>query len=499
MLFNSIEFAIFLPIVFVLYWFIANKNLKTQNILLLAASYVFYGWWDWRFLLLLALLSFANYFIGIGIDINGTTRKGKVWFFAGLIVNIGVLGVFKYYNFFIDSFIDLASLIGYDLPRSTTKIILPVGISFYVFLSLSYIIDIFKKNLNADRDIVEVLLALSFFPIILAGPIQRPASLLPQIKKSRIFSYDQAVDGLRHILWGLFVKIVIADNLAQYVDSIFLNYSDNPGSTLLLGAVLYSIQIYADFSGYSDIAIGTAKLFGFKLIRNFAYPYFSRDISEFWKRWHISLVKWFRDYVFLPLSFAVSWKIKNERILFIKADYFIYIIASIVVWFLTGLWHGANYTFIVWGMIHGFFLIGYHIQRNPRKMLFKRMGITNKKPVIVVFETLITLCIVMIAWIFFRSESVGHAVYYLSGIFSLSLFSIPRFAGMNLALNEILFMITIIILFVLIEWQGRQQEYGIANLGNKWKRPLRYAVYYAIVIAIICSGHQNQQFIYFQF
>lgn len=495
MLFNSIEFLLFFLTIFLFYWFVVNKNTKAQNILLLIASYVFYGWWDWRFLCLLVSLSIANYFLGIGIEKNQENSKGKILFLTGLIINLGILGIFKYYNFFIDSFIDLISLFGYDLPRSTTKIILPVGISFYTFLSLSYIIDIHKKTLSAHRNIVAVLLALSFFPIILAGPIQRPASLLPQIKKSRVFSYDQAVDGLRQILWGLFAKIVIADNLAQYVDSIFLNYYDNPGSTLFLGAVLYSIQIYADFSGYSNIAIGTANLFGFKLMRNFAYPYFSRDITEFWKRWHISLVTWFRDYVFLPLSFAVSWKIKTGKILFIKADLFIYIIASIVVWVLTGLWHGANYTFIVWGMIHGFFLIGYHVQKNSRKKLFKRIGITNKSLVIVVSETIITMCLVMIAWVFFRSENIGHAINYLSGIFSPSLFSIPRLARMTFAIKDILF----IALFLLIEWQGRYQEFGIANLRFKLKRPLRYAVYYAFIIAIIYSGSQNQQFIYFQF
>lgn len=495
MLFNSIEFAIFLPIVFVLYWFITNRNLKAQNILLLVASYAFYGWWDLRFLLLLALLSLANYFIGIGIEKNGTTKERKIWFIAGLIINIGVLGVFKYYNFFIDSFIDLVSLIGYDLPRSTTKIILPLGISFYVFLSLSYITDIYKKSLLANRNVVEVLLALSFFPIILAGPIQRPASLLPQVTKRREFNYNQTVDGLKQILWGLFTKVVIADNLAIYVDDFFLNYSNYAGSTLLIGAVFYTVQIYADFSGYSDMAIGLAKLFGFKLMRNFAYPYFSQDISEFWKRWHISLVTWFRDYVFLPLSFSISWKTKGEKVLFLRTDFFIYIVASTVVWFLTGLWHGANYTFIVWGLIHGFFLIVYHKQRNPRNKLFKRIGITNNNLVIVVFETIITLCIVMIAWIFFRAENIGHATHYISGILSPSLFTVPYFPGRLRALTTIL----VVIGFVTIEWIGREQQYAIAKLGIRLGRTLRYAFYYSIIIVIILFGAEGQQFIYFQF
>ena len=248
--------------------------------------------------------------VGLRIDKTEKNKNKKIWLIAGSIINIGILGVFKYYNFFIDSFVDLVSLVGYHLPRSTTKIIFPVGISFYIFLSLSYIIDIYKKNLKANRNIVEVLLALSFFPIILAGPIQRPSALIPQIVKKREFNYDQAVNGLRQILWGLFAKIVIADNLAVYVDDFFTNFTDYNGSTLFLGAGFYAVQIYADFSGYSNIAIGTAKLFGFNLIQNFAYPYFSRDIAEFWKKWHISLMNWFRDYVFLPYPFPFQGELK---------------------------------------------------------------------------------------------------------------------------------------------------------------------------------------------
>jgi len=495
MIFNSFEFAIFLPIVFILYWFVTNKNLKTQNALLLIASYFFYGQWDWRFLFLLVSLSLTNYLLGIGIEKNETNRKAKFWFFAGLFINLGILGVFKYYNFFIDGFINLVSLFGYDLPRSTTKIILPMGISFYTFLSLSYIIDIYKKKLKANRNLIEVLLSLSFFPIILAGPIQRPVLLLPKISQKRFFNYAQAVDGLKQILWGLFVKVVIADNLAVYVDDFFLNYANYSGSTLLLGVIFYTFQIYADFSGYSDMAIGIAKLFGFNLMRNFAYPYLARDITEFWKRWHISLTTWFRDYVFLPLSFTVSWKIKGEKLLFIKIDLFIYILASSITWLLTGLWHGANYTFIIWGLIHGFFLIIYRIQIKSRKKLFKRIGISNNHLAIIFFETIITQTIIMIAWIFFRAENTGHAIKYLSAIFSPSLFSIPHFIEMKRALA----LFILIIGCVFLEWVGRDQEYTISNLGIKWKRPYRYALYYAIIIAIILFGAKQQQFIYFQF
>jgi len=491
MIFNSIEFAIFLIIVFFLYWFVVNKNLRVQNSLLLLASYVFYGWWDWRFLSLLIFISIANYLIGIRIDKNALKKRRKSWLIAGLILNLGILGVFKYYNFFVDSFIDFFSNFGWVISASTTKIILPLGISFYVFISLSYILDIYKKTLPANRNIPEVLLALSFFPIILAGPIQRPSSLLPQIATKREFNYDSAVDGLRQILWGLFVKVVIADNLAHFVDDIFNNYTGYSGSTLLVGAVLYMVQIYADFSGYSDMAIGTAKLFGFNLMRNFQYPYFSRDIREFWQRWHISLTTWFRDYLFLPLSFSVAWRIKSERVLLIKSDLFIYIFVSAITWFLTGLWHGANYTFIIWGMIHGSFLITYHLQRNARKKLLRKIGIDNNNLIIVIAETIITLTIIMITWVFFRADSITQALEYLNGIFSKSLITVP----------EVLPGKTILLIFsfLLIEWFQRKEPYAL-HFNEKFRsRIIRWGVYYVLIMLIIFLGGDHKEFIYFQF
>jgi len=496
MSFNSIAFAIFLPVLFLVYWIISGRDLKTQNILLLIASYFFYGWWNWRFLFLLLFLSTANYIIGIAIDKNDLQKRRKIWLFTGLFINLGVLGFFKYFNFFIDSFVDVISLAGYDLPKSSIKIILPLGISFYVFLSLSYIIDIYKKTLKANRNIIVVLLSLGFFPIILAGPIQRPSTLLPQIAVRREFNYSRTVDGLRQILWGLFVKVVIADNLAFYADDIFLNYQQYKGSMLLLGTIFYSIQIYADFSGYSDMAIGTAKLFGFTIMRNFAYPYFSRDITEFWKRWHISLTTWFRDYLFLPLSFSVSWRIHSERVLLLKSDLFIYISASIIIWFLTGLWHGANYTFIVWGMIHGFFLILYRLQAKPRKRIFKRLKINNNSKIVIYIESFFTLCIVSIAWIFFRSESVGNAINYLSELFSGSLFSVPAFSYSRL----MCLVITILsIIFIVIERIGKNEQYAISGIGAKLPGIARWAVYYILVSMIFFFAGSGQKFIYFQF
>ena len=496
MLFNSIAFAIFLPVVFFFYWFLANKSLKAQNILLLFASWFFYGWWNWKFLFLLVSLSALNYYIGIQIDKNNDLKKrGTVWLITGLIINLGILAVFKYYNFFIDSFIDLISLIGYNLPKSTTKIILPLGISFYVFLFLSYLLDIKKRTIKAERNIIHVLLSFNFFPLILAGPIQRPISLLPQIAKRREFDYELASGGIRQILWGLFTKVVIADNFAFYVNDIFLHYSGYPGSTLLLGAGFYAIQIYADFSGYSNIAIGTAKLFGFRLMKNFAYPYFSRNIAEFWKRWHISLTTWFRDYVFLPISFAVSWKIKSNRVLLIKPDLFIYIVASVITWFLTGLWHGANYTFLVWGMIHGLFLIFYQWQKNPRKRFLRRLGISKENKSIIALETVFTLAIVLIAWIFFRADNLEQGLNYLARLFSISLFSVPIFIDRKMCL----IIMVIAAIFFIAEWIGRNEEYTIARIGERFPAIARWAVYYTLVIIIFFFAGSGQKFIYFQF
>ena len=440
--------------------------------------------------MLLVSISAFNYLLGIRIEAGQTERSAKIWLITGAIVNLTVLGVFKYFNFFVDGFIELVSLFGLQLHFSTLKIILPLGISFYIFLSLSYLLDIYKKNLQADRCIVNVLLSLSFFPIILAGPIQRPSTLLPQIRKVRVFTYDQSVDGLRQILWGLFVKIAVADNLAPYVDDVFINFPDYSGSTLMVGALFYTFQIYADFSGYSNIAIGTASLLGFNLMRNFDYPYFSRDITEFWKKWHISLTAWFRDYLFLPLSFAISGRITADKVILIRTDLFIYIIASIITWFLTGLWHGANYTFIIWGMINGFLLIAYQWQRKPRQRLFKRMGINNDNRIVSVTEGLLTFVMIMLSWVVFRSDSVKRSFGYLKGLFSKSLFSSPG----DLPVKEIL----IAFLFIIFEYVQRNKRHAlqIDKISNKL---IRWIIYIGVVFIILLFGGGSQPFIYFQF
>jgi D-alanyl-lipoteichoic acid acyltransferase DltB (MBOAT superfamily) len=496
MLFNSVDFGIFLIIVFVLYWFVINKKNETQNLFLLTASYFFYAFWDWRLLFLLILLSLANYFIGIQTDNSQVVRRRKIWLFTGLVINLGVLGVFKYYNFFVSSFVDMVSLIGYDLPLSATKIILPVGISFYTFLSLSYIIDIYKRTLKAETEIVNVLLAFSFFPIVFAGPIQRPVSLLPQIKRTRQFSFDQAMSGLWQALWGLFTKVVIADNLALLVDDIFDNFTAYSGSTLALGALFFTIQIYADFSGYSSMAIGIGKLFGFSLMKNFAFPYFSRDIAEFWKRWHISLTEWFRDYLFLPLSLNLSWKIKSRKFMFVKKDLLIYINASLVVWFLTGLWHGAGYTFIIWGLIHGFFLVIHRWMKKPRKKLLKKLSINNKNKILVVFETLFTLFVVIISWVFFRADTIRHAILYFDGIIDQSLFSVPRLLGLQN--TNMMLAIMFITGFLLLEWKNRRYDFVFEKMQLR-NNYYKIFVVFVIVILIYFFSGESLDFIYFKF
>ena len=338
MLFNSIDFAIFLPIVFLLYWFVAQKHLRLQNALVVLASYVFYGWWDYRFLSLICFSTVVDFAVGLYLKKTTQISKRKLALWLSIFVNIGLLGFFKYYNFFVDNFVTAFSFFGRSIPTGSLDIILPVGISFYTFQTLSYTIDVYRKKLDPTKDFIAFAAFVSFFPQLVAGPIERATNLLPQFYKKREFEYGKAVDGMRQILWGLFKKIVIADNCALYVNIIFDDHTQHSGSTLLLGAVLFAFQIYGDFSGYSDIAIGTSRLFGFNLKQNFAFPYFSRDIAEFWRRWHISLSTWFRDYVYIPLGGSRGSHGNTIRNVF-------------VIFLVSGFWHGANWTFIVWGLI----------------------------------------------------------------------------------------------------------------------------------------------------
>ena len=328
MLFNSIDFAVFLPTVFLLYWLLANKNLRLQNALIVLASYVFYGWWDWRFLFLVVFSTLVDYLIGLALLKENNQQKRKLLLWISITVNLGFLGFFKYYNFFLDNFVSVFSFFGTEIKANSLNIILPVGISFYTFQTLSYTIDVYKKKLEPTKDFIAFSAFVSFFPQLVAGPIERATNLLPQFYNKRTFDYLKAVNGMRQILWGLFKKIVIADNCAEYANLIFNNSTDYSGSTLVLGAIFFTFQIYGDFSGYSDIAIGTSRLFGFNLMRNFAFPYFSRDIAEFCRRWHISLSTWFRDYLYIPLggSRGGTWsKIRNIFIIFTMLYHYIFI------------------------------------------------------------------------------------------------------------------------------------------------------------------------------
>lgn len=482
MLFNSLDFAVFLPIVFFIYWFLVKKSIKLQNLLIVIASYVFYGWWDWRFLSLIAFSTLVDYFIGIRLGVEQKQLKRKILLWTSIIVNLGFLGFFKYYNFFLDNFTQAFSFLGRDIRVSSLNIILPVGISFYTFQTLSYSIDVYKGKLKPTKDIIAFSAFVSFFPQLVAGPIERATNLLPQFYKSREFDYNKAVDGMRQILWGLFKKVVIADNAAVFANLIFNNSADYSGSTLLLGAIFFTFQIYGDFSGYSDIAIGTSRLFGFDLMRNFHFPYFSRDIAEFWRRWHISLASWFRDYLYIPLggSRGSTWmKVRNIFIIFL----------------VSGFWHGANWTFIVWGVLNALYFLPLLLAKKNRNYLGP-VAEDKVWPNIKEASMMIgTFGLTVLAWVFFRAENVGHGFSIISEILSSSLFSLPAFEGKQRAAIVLL----LIAIFMLIEWNGRDEDYAIANLGMKWKRPVRYALYYGIMFALVWFQGEQQEFIYFQF
>lgn len=420
MLFNSIDFAIFLPIVFILYWFVTNKSLKLQNLLIVVASYVFYGWWDWRFLSLIVFSTIVDYTVGRQLRNEENQLKRKILLWTSILVNLGFLGFFKYYNFFLDNFVTAFSFFGQEIQANSLNIILPVGISFYTFQTLSYTIDVYKRKLEPTNDFIAFSAFVSFFPQLVAGPIERATHLLPQFYKKRTFDYSKSVDGMRQILWGLFKKVVIADNCAEYANQIFNNSAEMNGSSLVLGALFFTFQIYGDFSGYSDIAIGTSRLFGFDLMRNFNFPYFSRDIAEFWRRWHISLSTWFRDYLYIPLggSRGGTWmKVRNTFIIFI----------------VSGFWHGANWTFIVWGALNAIYFLPLLLTNNNRNNLetvAQGKLLPSIKELSFIF---LTFGLTVFAWIFFRAENIGHAISYISEIFSSSLFTIPKFAGMRIS------------------------------------------------------------------
>ena len=474
MLFNSLDFALFLPIVFALYWFVFQKNLKAQNALVLVASYVFYGWWDWSFLWLILFSTLINYFFAIGLGKYDKERTRKIILWSSVAVNMGFLGFFKYYNFFLDNFIQAFSFFGNPITIRGLDIVLPVGISFYTFQTMSYTIDVYRKQLEPTKDFVAFSAYVSFFPQLVAGPIERAINFLPQFYTNRTFDYVKAVDGCRQILWGLFKKIVIADNCAEYANKIFENYQDYNGATLFLGAVFFAFQIYCDFSGYSDIAIGTSRLFGFSLMQNFAFPYFSRDVAEFWRRWHISLSTWFRDYVYIPLggSRVNKWKqVRNTFIIFI----------------LSGFWHGANWTFVAWGALHALYFLPLLLNGKNRKNIHV-LNANNYLPTLRdVISILSTFILITFAWVFFRAANFTEALKYISNILTLKSGNMLNIDG----LNGYQLLITVMALIYLI-----LQDY---HLMKKSKFGLLFMP--TTLFMIFYFGHfkSTASFIYFQF
>tara|TARA_B100000519_G_C14254890_1_gene444487 strand:- start:1072 stop:2493 length:1422 start_codon:yes stop_codon:yes gene_type:complete len=473
MLFNSLAYLIFLPTVFYFYWFISHKNLRIQNFLLLISSYVFYGWWDWRFLSLIFLSTVVDYFIGLKIHYNSDYRIRKFYLWISILVNLSLLGFFKYFNFFIDTWIDLLNSFGYEHKSVwTLNLILPIGISFYTFQTMSYSLDIYFGKMKPTKDFFSFASFVSFFPQLVAGPIERASNLLPQILNNRLFKYQQIVEGLSLILWGMFKKVVIADSLGWRVDFIFNNYQNLDGGVLLLGLVYFSFQIYCDFSGYSDIAIGTAKLFGFELMSNFKFPYFSRNIGEFWRRWHISLSTWFRDYLYIPLGGSKRGKWISIRNIFI-------------IFIVSGFWHGANWTFIIWGLSHALLYIPFYLTGKNRQYGKSNIAEDGYLPSLKeLFQMGTTFLTVMIAWVFFRSETISDSFQYLLQM--VSNLTIPSENNLGL-----IYVMTIIIL----DWLIRKNE-RIIKLNF-----YRYHMMILLFWIIVFHSFEGTpvKFIYFQF
>lgn len=474
MLFNTVDFAVFLPIVFAIYWWIPRRFGDARNVTLLAASYVFYGWWDYRFLSLILVSSLSDYWIGQRIATASSRNRRRLFLTISMIVNLGLLGFFKYFNFFTSSLAEAFTLFGMPLQFRGIDIVLPVGISFYTFQTMSYSIDVYRGAIEPSRRLVPFLAYVSFFPQLVAGPIERAAHLLPQFDERRNFNREGAVDGLRQILWGLFKKVVIADASAPFVNDIFDHHQDLSGSTLVLGAVLFAFQIYGDFSGYSDIAIGTARLFGFDLMRNFAYPYFSRDIAEFWRRWHISLSTWLRDYLYIPLGGSRGGLRRQVRNTF-------------AIFLVSGLWHGANWTFVFWGFVHALCFLPLLLSNRNRRHL---APLARAPSAMELLRMLATFSIVVLAWVFFRAESISVAFSYLAGIFDPSILTMPSVLPLT--------VLGSICLLLAIEWFHRDQAHGLAHV---WRLPLplRWTGYVTIAYATFLLSSGPQTFIYFQF
>ena len=468
MLFNSYTFLFFLPVVFAIYWLLNRRSLRLQNMFLIAASYLFYGWWDWRFLCLIIISTLIDFYAARAIS------RTKLW--LSLATNLGFLGFFKYYNFFVESWIDAWSSIGVEMHASSLQIILPVGISFYTFQSLSYTIDVYRGKLEPAESLIDFAAFVSFFPQLVAGPIERATKLLPQIQNRRSFTYDDAVSGLRLMLWGMFKKVVVADTCARYADAIFSNYSEATPAALIMGAIYFSFQIYGDFSGYSDIAIGTSRLFGIKLSTNFKFPYFSRDIAEFWRRWHISLSTWFRDYLYIPLGGSRGTRLQSLR-------------NVVAIFLVSGLWHGANWTFVVWGAVHAALFRPLILLDRNRNHTTDVVAQGKLLPSIKeLLQVLSTFTLATLAWVFFRAETISDAVLYLKSIVINS----------NTGSNRI--VLTALLwagVMIAVDWLQRSET--PSWWLSKRITPARWLAYGIVVWLCLKNLHNGSSFIYFQF
>lgn len=475
MLFNSYTFLLFFFIFFVVYWFVLGKNRKQQNIWIAVASFVFYGWWDWRFLSLLFISLLVDFFSGIWIETAATPKRSKSILIISLLVNIGILFTFKYFNFFADSLTQFLALFGWKADFVTLQVILPVGISFYTFQSMSYTIDVYRKKLLACRSIVDYSAYISFFPQLVAGPIERATNLLPQFAHARQFDYANAVSGMQLILWGLFKKVVLADSCSQVVNVVFDNYETLNGTVLLSGAMYFAFQIYGDFSGYTDIARGVSKLLGFELMVNFNYPYFSRDIAEFWRRWHISLSSWFRDYVYFPLGGSQNGKaaaIRNTFIIFL----------------VSGIWHGANWTFVFWGLLNALYFMPLLLLNINRKHVTIVAADSRYPSISAILSMLFTFLLVCIAWVFFRSENLTQAFGYIRNMANVKISFIP---GLPF---ELLFCVFVVIL----EWIGRRNTNTLHGVVERFPS-IKYPLYLLLFALVFTYFSREQSFIYFQF
>jgi len=479
MLFNSLDFALFLPITFLLYWWVGGRSAVRRNAIVLAASYLFYGWWDWRFLGLLAFSTAVDFAVGRAMEATTAQSKRKVLLAISIVVNLGLLGFFKYFNFFAAEFAQAFSFMGVPMTSARLDIVLPVGISFYTFQTLSYSIDVYRGHLKPSRDPIAFAAYVAFFPQLVAGPIERATNLLPQFATARVFDRAMATDGLRQMLWGLFKKVVIADNCAFEVDRIFGHYGEYGSATLVLGAVLFAFQIYCDFSGYSDIAIGCARLFGFSLMRNFAFPYFSRDIAEFWRRWHISLSTWFRDYLYIPLGGSKGGKwmaLRNTFIIFL----------------VSGFWHGANWTFLAWGALNAIYFLPLLLTGRNRlhiDTVARGKMIPSLTDALRIATTFGLTCI---AWVFFRAESVQQGIQYLARAATAGIGSWPKWSHPDLQ--------PMLILLLVIEWTSRNDQHGLERFATSWPRFARW-LFYVMLGACMGLFHRpdGNTFIYFQF